>query len=156
MINTEYKTIYCKKHNYTYEEMIESISYSTEMNYVKWHKKYDYQSCIWYWYGEDKEYKERYYFYIDNPVCGTVLQIVSDKEKLNFEFDDMVFPTELKKLSKIVTGANKSTSLTAYNNSYDDIYNSYSNYYKSYKEIKREKADKQLRDVEPMRNFEIL
>ena len=40
------------------------------------------------------------------------------------------------------------------NNFYDNYYDSY--YNKSYKSYKREKADKQLKDVEPMRNFETL
>ena len=158
MINSNYKTIYCKNHNNTYADMIETIAFSTEMQYVKWQRKYDYQANLYYWYGEDKEYNEKYYFYIDNPVCGTLLQIVSDKEERNFELDDMTFPEELKKLANMVMGKKKSTALTCgyngYSNFYDNYYDSY--YNKSYKSYKREKADKQLKDVEPMRNFETL
>ena len=111
---------------------------------------------MYYWYGEDKEYNEKYYFYIDNPICGTLLQIVSDKEERNFELDDLIFPEELKKLSNIVMGKKKSTSLTCGYNGYSNYYDNYYKSYKPYKSYKREKADKQLKDIEPMRNFETL
>lgn len=168
-MNSDYKTVYCNKHNKTYADMIDCITYSTQTKYIKWEKKYDSQGGLWYWFGEDKEYKERYYFYIDNPVCGSVLQIVSDKEQRNFDLDDMSFPTELKKLAEAVT--NKPATSTAvctiddyYNKYYGGRYGSCSNYgcgstsdyYTSYKELKRQKADKQLKTVEPTRNFETL
>ena len=54
MINSNYKTIYCKNHNNTYADMIDTIAFSTEMQYVKWQRKYDYQANLYYWYGEDK------------------------------------------------------------------------------------------------------
>ena len=46
MINSNYKTIYCKNHNNTYADMIETIAFSTEMQYVKWQRKYDYQANL--------------------------------------------------------------------------------------------------------------
>lgn len=168
MLNPDYKTIYYSGKNRVGSDIIDAIKYSTETFYAKWERKYDETLSSYYYYGEDKEYQEKYYLFIDSPIIGTVLQVSSDRDKRNYEFDDTVFSKELKELStevlKMCSKKVPSKLSNAYYdydypyyNSHTDYYDPYSTYnYKSYKEIKREKAAKQLKDVETMRNFETL
>lgn len=147
MINTDYDTVYCKNFNKKYSEVIDSIAYNTVMGYIKWEKRNIDSINLDYYYAEDKEFCEKYYLYKVNNTNEIVLQLVSDQDKLNYELDSNTFGYELESLLKDVKATMMEKVQT---NSY------YSNTYKSYKELKMEKASKQLIDIEPMRNFEFL
>ncbi len=156
MLNTNYKTVYYNTPSLAAKELVESISWSTQMCMIQWTRKYDYNLCEYYYFAEDKEYKEKYYLYADSPIIGNLLQVVSDKDKLNYEYDETLFKDELADLVEQIYKAEDKKLPVKTSESYYDTYDYGTFPYKSYKEKKMEKAADQLSKVEPTMNWEYL
>lgn len=157
MINSSYTTVRIKENKKTYTEVLDTIAFNTVMKYISWQKFYDDKMGVDYYFCRDAEYGESYYLYDLSSANELIFQIVSDRDKLNYEFDTVVFPKELRDLLNDVKASlapqKKTYGTYDFLNDYEDDYYGYKSSYKSYK---LEKAETQLSKVEPMSNREFL
>lgn len=159
MIETDCKTYYYTKSNLQMTQLLEDITFATDMNYIKWEKKYDAILNSHFYVAIDDEYRESYTLYYEPSTIGCVLQVYSSKDGIKHEIDDRVYEQELKTLrGKIMKKFKKNKAKKKFN--FYDTYkkdNKYTTVYTTNTKLtKQEKAKKQLAEVDSMRNSERL
>lgn len=163
MSYTEYKKYYHTKQKEDMINLLEDINFATDMNYIKWEKKWDSVLNEHYYTSGDEEYKEKYILYDSPENIGLILQITDDKNQCVHEVDDKVYNAELQVLKEKVMSKFKNkykdNKEPMWYEDYVDRYYNNSYYVTSEydrKKKKQEKAQKQLAEVQSLRNYERL